>query len=89
MNIEKFQYVISRFLLLFIYLSYFIVAFAVNIDRIEDRFDLFSVFKQDIRQILPGVYSGSFKNEKNMLKIINRYKIKRVISLMDPRLPAY
>lgn len=86
---ENLQYWISRFLLLIIYLSYFIVAFAVNIDSLEDKFNLSKLLKQDTINLTSSVYSGAFQNEKNMLVLVKKYNIKRVISLMDPRLPAY
>jgi len=86
---EKLQYLVSRLLLLLIYLSYFIVAFAVNMDRIENNFDIFKPIKQKPIHITSFVYSGAFQNEKNLLLLVKKYNIKRVISLIDPRLPGY
>jgi len=89
MNIEKLQYIIVRFMFFSLFLAYYYVALAVNIDRIEDRFTFTKFFKKDVVQVTPHLYSGPFQNEKNMLVLIQKYNIKRVISLVDPRLPLY
>ncbi len=89
MSIEKLQYLAVRFVLFLVFLAYYVVALAVNIDRIEDRFTITNFFKQDVVQLMPHLFSGPFQNEKNMLILIQKHNIKRVISLIDPRLPLY
>lgn len=89
MNMEKIQYLFSRILLLGVYLIYFFIAFAVNIDRIEDKLNITEPLKQKTVNIVPLLYSGAFQNEKNMLTVIKKHKIRRIISLMDPRIPMY
>jgi len=77
-----------RLMLLALFLSFYLIMMAINVDRIEESFDPFEQFKPTVRKLDEGLYLGGYPNEKTLLSLKKVQGVQRVICLLDPHFPV-
>ncbi len=78
---------IFRVLLIGSFFSYYIIAIILNYPQIDAKLKPLNILKLNHFKELDGIYISTYPDFQDLKKYKERYKIKKVITLLNPNLP--
>jgi hypothetical protein len=78
---------IFKFLLISSFFSYYIIAIILNYPQIDAKLKPLNLLNLNYFKELNGIYITTYPNFQDLKRYKKKYKIKKVITLLNPNLP--